>query len=526
MPRKRPLLYDRHGRALNYGLYPSPRREGLRNFRPRPYGAAARDTSDSYTGYDFWEHLNYGRQLFASLPNVGGAILQKNAWAFASGWMPRFIGKNHKWGQEAFEWLRDLWMPNCNIRGEPYDFNTSLFNDGIRFDIDGDQAMLPVLDEENGNFPKLQFLPAHKITSGNTSGDEVKDGPFRGAKIRDGIIYGRNDQTLGYRFEVDPKEYNGKNYIDLSTYNAQLLYEPELSDQRRGISRMARIILDSFDYEDITHFLKRAVKLSSAMAIKKKIREGQAMPGVDPVMTEEDSGNLDSAGAPKKFDVEDIRGGEFYYLHTDEDIEEFKSDRPHPNTEAFLQRLESRGLFALGWFYHLIDPSNLSGAPTRLIQDAARKSVRTRQSTGRKRAIRAINFALAVAQENGDISRNPDPDDPYRWTFDMPAEITVDGGNEEQADRENLKMGTTTLPIIAQKKGHNWEDIINSNKSVNVRLVLAAKELYEETEGFISKGQALDLMSQRNPNGTQIKPGEGEDDDEAPKPAKKEQPES
>jgi hypothetical protein len=518
---KRPLLYDQHGRTLNYGLYQSPRAQGLRNYRPRPYGAASRDTKDSYSPFDWWEHLNYGRQLFASLPNVGGAIAQKNAWAFGGGWMPRYTGGNPKWGAEAHEWLRDVWMPNCNIRGEPYDFNTSLFNDGIRQDVDGDQLMLLVNDEEYGNFPKLQFLAAHKVKTMGGFDTEVKEGPFKGANLLNGVISDRNQRTLGWRVEVDPRAYNGKNYLDISIFNGQLLYEPEWSDQNRGISRIARIILDSFDYEDITHFLKRAVKLASSQGIKKKLREGQATPGVDPVTTDEDPDAPDANGNPKKVDIEDVRGGEFYYLHTDEDIEEFESQRPHPNTEAFLERLESRGLFALGWFYHLIDPSNLSGAPTRLIQDCARKSVRDRQRTGKMRAKRALGFAIASGMERGFISKNHDLEDALKWSFDMPGEITVDGGNEEQADRENLKMGNTSLAIIAQKKGHYWGEIVNTNLEVNKRIVAAAKALFEESAGFLTAQQSLDLMSQRSPNASPAAAVETKSQEEEDKPSTK-----
>jgi hypothetical protein len=80
----------------------------------------------------------------------------------------------------------------------------------------------------------------------------------------------------------------------------------------------------------------------------------------------------------------------------------------------------------------------------------------------------------------------------------------VDAGNDEQADRENLKMGTTTKSLIAQKQGRHWQEVERQRKVEILSLVNDAVEIESASGGKVSFERAMDLLEQRSANPAQI----------------------
>jgi hypothetical protein len=76
----------------------------------------------------------------------------------------------------------------------------------------------------------------------------------------------------------------------------------------------------------------------------------------------------------------------------------------------------------------------------------------------------------------------------------------VDAGNDEQADRENLKMGTTSKAILAQKKGYHRKEILRHRRDEIVDNAITAAEIETETRGKVSFEKAMELLEQRAPN--------------------------
>ena len=197
------------------------------------------------------------------------------------------------------------------------------------------------------------------------------------------------------------------------------------------------------------------------------------------------------AGPP----IEMIFGGEIMYAKAGvgEKIEFPNSDRPSPNTEAFIERLERRIYAALGWPYELLDPTVRNGGAIRLVQDLARQYITNRQTTLERRAKAAITFSLGYAMENGLLARNADSDW-AKWSFTRPAKITVDNGNEASA-RDGLKLGINTLSEIAAKKGSDWIQLRNQTQKETEDLLDRAMILSKKYNITVDK--ALGLMSQR-----------------------------
>jgi len=476
-------------KSMSIGLFATPRSTGQHDYyRPRPFPG---QNTSRISDYEWKELVTFSRQLFAQMANLAYAICQKNLYAIGDAWKPHYHGTNEAWGQEAQEWLTHQWYPVCDIRGGVFDFTTSLLLTGIALDLDGDDAM--ILMEDENRLPRLRYVTAMEI--GSRLKAEVKDGALDGARIENGILLDRNDGFMGIQILGAAPDED----MIIPAYNCHLLYEPEFRSLYRGVPRMAKCTLDAFDTQDIDTFLKRTVKLHSSRGLIHTTSTGEAPAGGDLITTR--GGTSGDNSAPTEVKVEKIMGGEIFYLQAglDEKMEPFRSDVPHPNVEAFITRLERRCMNALGWFHELADPSNMRGASVRLIQDQARHSIASRQRALKSRAKRAVQFAVARAMELGLISRNYDGMDSLKWGFNLPAQLTVDAGYDEQADQENLRIGTTTMAAICEKKGKWWEEIRIQRVRENFNLIDAAVALiqYAGSKGqIITFHEALGLMQQ------------------------------
>lgn len=507
----RPLLYGPNNKPLSQGLYPSLR-SNPKSYRPRP--TLARDTRQQITSADRAELVSLSRQLFAQLGNLGTAIRDKNAWAFGDGWDAHYTGNNSAWGEAATNFLTKQFFPNCDRHGR-YNWKTLLKLSGMAWDRDGDDVMLLTEDDSGSGFPKVEIIPATRIGNGGDysaqASKKIETGIYAGHEVSDGIIFNPAGKPVAVRvlgrMVTDQFGSKTQEFQDFSLGyggNADLAYQPEWCDQARGIPLVGRVILDWMDLQDIDVFLKRGIKRAASVGLISKTAEAEAGLGNE-VITEVEEEGTDAAGnaTTRTLQYEEIEGGEMYYLGKDgEDLEALKFETPHPNVEAFIQRIERRGLAAVGWFYELLYLSESGRAATRLVCDLANQSIWQQQEIGYRRTFTAVRYALAKAMKNGFLPRNPDPMDAYTaWEFGFPKQISVDAGNEEQADRENLKMGTTNEAQIAQKKGNHWKAIRRQRLAEIKSHVADAEEIVSSSAGKVTFDRALELVQQRTANG-------------------------
>ncbi len=498
-------VLNQFGKPAATWLYPSPR-WNQRQYKPRYWLSA--DSKNNISEYDRWELVNYSRQLFAQVGTLNTAVRQKNSWAFGDAWDAHYVGTNPKWGEEAEDWLKYQFYPNCNVRGPLYGFKKTMFMSGMSWDYDGDDAM--ILTESATGFPQFAIIPATRIGGasgglrGMKSDSVVSGGPYDGAKLFDGVIYDRNNRMVAIRVAGEDGEPQ-----DISSYSADLCYEPDWSDQGRGVPRISTCLLRWMDRQDIDDFLRSGMKRAASVGIIVKNEEGEAGLGNE-VITGEDNPNA-AAGTDNKLHYEELQGGEAYYLRANqgEEISALNYQNPHPNSEAFIERMERECLGSLGWFYELLNLHQTGRAPSRLVCDLANQTVWDRQSTGYRRGKRAIGYAIAKAMKKGLLSKNNDGMDPYLWEFGLPKQLTVDQGNEEQADRENLKMGTTSKAIIAQKKGYHRKEISKQRLEELRELITDATAINAEFPS-VPFDKAMELLEQRSPNPIMQDPNQGQ----------------
>lgn len=491
-----------NGQPVSYYLYPSPR-GNPKSYRPRHWLSA--DTKSNVSSYDRWEMVNYSRQVFAQIDTLWTAVDSKNNWALGDAWDGHYTGRNRAWGEEWEQFINHVWMPNANVRGPRYDFKRSLKLSGLAWDVDGDDAML--LTETANGFPQVAFYPSTKISSavtnfGARSSGFVTGGPFDGAKLFDGVIYDRNSRVIGLRIVGEDGEYS-----DVSAFNADLAYEPTWHDQGRGIPRVIVSLLKWLNLDDIDTFIQRGMKRATSVAFTVHNAEGEAALGNEVVTGEEvtDNGQTPIDGgalSSRQVAYEEIEGGEVYYLSAadGEELKQLNYKNPHPNSEAFITRITRSALASVGWAIELLDLTSTGRAPTRLLCDLANQSIWSRQCTAYRRWRRAVAYATAKAMKTGYLRRNDDIVDAMSFEPGLPKPLSVDAGNDAQADREGLKLGTHNKAIIAQRTHGLHYRAIDQQREKEIRETIEAAERLSADHGWVSKDRALELLEQRSPN--------------------------
>lgn len=501
MPRKMPVgqrksgILAPNGKPVSYYLYPSPR-HNPRAHKPRPW--LSPDMKINVSATDRWELVNLSRQLRAQIDLLDAAITQKNQWAFGDAWDPHYTGTNKEWGKVAQDWLRNVWFPNANVRGPQYDFKRSMIISGQMWDVDGDDVM--ILTETENGFPQVAFYPGTKIGTRpfgirRSGQDDVVDGgPFDGAKIFDGIITNRNGRCIGVRILGD-----NNTWTDVSTNNADLAYEPVWPDQARGIPRIAVGLLSWMSLQTINDFIKKGIQRATAVGLIHKNAEGEANIG-NQILVEEESPT--APDSDRKVAYAEIEGGEDYYLSAPdgESIEQLVYKNPHPNTESAIERITRGSIASVGWFLELLNLHSTGRAPSRILCDLANANIWSRQCTGYRRWKRAVSYAIAKGMKIGQVPKNEEGADPYQWVPGLPKPLQVDAGNDAQADRESLKLGTTNEAILAQKNHGLHYLEIKDQRAQEIEENLIRAEMLSAKHPWISKDRALELFEQRSPN--------------------------
>jgi len=460
-------------RGGQYSLYNTPRSSGQLDFYRQRWFTTG-DIRKLITDYDRWELMSYSRQFFAGLGNLKAAILQKAHRSIGEEWRAMYVGTETAWGDEVEEWLEHVWYPNCDFRGQPYDFVTDLILSSIAWDVDGDDAMV-LTEDPSTHFPKLQFIPSHRINTRMASGgpdQRATSGWANGAFISQGIIYDNNMTVIGLRIlgngEVQDR--------DVPISSAQLMYDPVWQSQNRGIPEAAAECMAWLDYQDIDVFLKRGVKRATSIGLLRTTESGQADTGEGFIA---DTPLQDFSPGVKR---ETTRGGEDYFFTAGkgEKVEHLKYEMPTEQIEAFIHRLEHRGILAVGWYPELLNPKEIGGASVRLIQDNARATVRHRQKSVRMRALRAIRYAVAKAMKHGFISRNDV--DWWKFDFEYPALLTVDEGRDARSDLSMLSLGVLTESKYHAKYGDNQKQVARQKDAEVAARIERAKSIAEETK--------------------------------------------
>lgn len=457
--------------------------------RVRPwgyYGEYGGDFQKSFSGYQRKELLKAARYLYANSSIVRGAFREQMDFSFPLA--PQYVGADQVWGEMAEEWVRE-WMRICSVKGQPFTMGT---HNRIRMlcrKLDGDIGTL--LTRTETGYPQIQLIRGHRI--GCRDGDEiVKDGPFNGFAIRDGVIKGRTGRVVGYRVLND----NGT-HQDISSRSLILSFDPDFCDQDRGYSSLASSIED---FDDIRQTRSNEMTAQEIFSTQTLIETNEIGGADDATAVMGDGATSTSTPA---YHTEGVRKGTIRYIRagTGSNIQAFQHDRPSANVREFANDIITQALTGIGWeASFLLSIREPGGAWARTVLQKINKTIERNQECEARVMRTEIAYAVSVAISLG-LLPAPKDGDSFSWVM-VPTQgrVTADSGNDDQSKREDYKLGHATLRDLSMSRGGKWWEDIRLQKEREANDLLQRARRLVQANPEISLDYAINLIEQRNPN--------------------------
>lgn len=387
---------------------------------------------------------NDSRYIYTSNSTVSGAVNQKASKVYADSWRFQSHSKDKdfvKAVEDDMESIDSL----LDMRGPQYSFKRNIKIESKSLDVDGD--FFVVLTENKDGFPRLQWIEAHRVgCSLYDSEDIVKDGPYQGLRIKNGIIYNEFSSEVAFRV----LEGGGEDYRDISARDMVHVLDPSWFSQGRGIPSIASAMLDWYDLSEVRNFEKIAQKVNAALTLLEKNETGKKD------MAEQIlHGRSGSVAAP--FVTELMTGGMTRIIKNADSLEAHESNRPSEGFLKFTDKIEQGAFYGMGWRREMLDSSNVGGAGVRAFQRDINDSIFDRVEVLSRFRKRVALYVIAKRAKQGVYKL---PEDWYKCSFTKPKEFTVDDGHSRKADIDDLRAGLASECEILSKRGYNPEEFL------------------------------------------------------------------
>jgi len=422
--------FIRRGLRSFFGFYEGANQSRNRTFMP----VVLKDSHETLTPWARKSILSHSRWLCANFGIARGALKDMARYSIGSGIWPQCQTADAEWNQAA----EDYWINWAKVADfqEKFTFTQMLMLISLSIDRDGDIGC--ILTEAPGGFPKIQLVEGHRI--GDAPNVLVGKG-----ETQDGVILDQFGRVTSYRVIQDDETTR-----DIPARSMILLYDPDRTDQTRGISALAHAINNLRDVKDILAFEKAGVKTNSATAMVITNKSGEA-----------DSNDWDTTlntDTPTTgLMLEEIQGGRIQRLATGETLESHGSNRPNPTFTGFLEFIIRDVATGTGLPYEFIwNAEKLSGPAQRFIMQKANRRFQERQQLLVDRFLnRAWGYVISKAIKNGSLAKN---NDWWRLRWQTPAQITVDVGREAREDRSDVEAGLRTAATHYGEQGTDWQE--------------------------------------------------------------------
>jgi hypothetical protein len=458
--------------------------------------------------------------LFKNLGPLRVAIQEKGMYAVGHNhWLPMFRGTDDDYKTEVQNWLVDNWYPICNVLGEEFDFQTTLFLASVHLDVWGEFYLY--LTESEEGYPMIQIVPPYRIDQprqtgaidGNSklTGNQF-GGQFKGRKIEMGVV--KNDQGRAIGFHVLGDDADGNQDQLVPASDIIRVRELDMGDETRATPTLShginqgRSILSLMENEQ--SFLEDASRIN--------LLEWNEIGGLDPsdpqnllsvmqgqpgsVIT--DNGGTATNpppvnGSRVSFQEWKEKGQTRYFNAKDgSKLQAFQFNRPAQEWSTFMDKL-GRFLIDPIWPYYLVDrEADLGGAQCRGLLARANRIIQDRQSLLRRVARRAVGYAVAKGSKVGRIPAN---EQWWMWDFSLPARITVDFGRDSKSELLQIEGEILDAAETIEARGAgSYEDFLlrfYRNQALKIKI----KAQVEKETGITLADVPLPVISGSEPAG-------------------------
>jgi hypothetical protein len=456
-----PIL-DSFGRSATYipsgSMYEGVQDSNLRMSRPNLAG----DIASLLNRYKHQMLLSDSRYVVSTFPVLSGAIEQKADYVGSAGFSARFAAEDTKWSRTASDGLESAHSV-CNARGSIFTWERSWKIASRLLDIDGGFFIL--LGRAPSGWPVVQFFEAHRI--GSRGETIVESGPYKGLRILNGIIYNDSGREVAYRVLGSKPEEDR----DISAMDMIHVCEPRWYSDGRPFPNVAYAILDWYDAKETRGFQRIKQKVNSALTMVETTEDGKAP--VDAALSTA-RGQRGTATAPRPLEIKMLDGGLIRYVKSGGgSIETHTDNTPGDGWLKFDQRIIAGAFYGIGWRYEMMDPSALSGAPTRGFADQINTAIHARWLTLSKCLKRVDGFLLSCLIDIGEV---PPHAEWMKFGYVPPADFTVDQGRSSKADIDNVRAGADTIPSVVGRYGRSAEEVLEEQaKYLKLKAAIEAK---------------------------------------------------
>jgi hypothetical protein len=412
-------------------LNPSPNRTTIPS---RAYDVAGLLSQYGYSDTLYREQLaGISRYL---VDNYGMAWLAVSMIAdYSVPVIPRAASPNPKWNKEADNFFDD-WMERCDFHGM-FDYETLQRLGCMAIDVDGD---IGVVADGDAGFPQLRFVPGWKI--GNRAFmSNPRDGRFEGVLLDD------MERLLGY--EVVYRQDRIQRY---TRDQMILLFEPERVERLRGISAIRRGSNDIRDANDLKAFEKLAQKIDSAV------------PGViegNPNMTQADwedpdnpSPSMAEQSRPSTLTLAQLFAGEIPVIEGGQ-WKQMTAQRDAGGKIELIDKLAGHFVAGCGLPPAFFLDEKMTGPGWRAAIGKAQRRFDQRKRVMKRLAAFSWVRVMADAIAAGQV---PAQEGWQRRRYQMPSLITIDLGDQAQADREAVARGLKSRQKYHGAQADDWQD--------------------------------------------------------------------
>jgi hypothetical protein len=379
-------------------------------------------------------------RLFMNMGVPRACILQKADFATGEAWIPSYIGPDADAGKAISKFMADVWYPQCDTRGGIFDWWKMLELSSVSIDRDGEIFWLMVKGDDG--FPRIQLIPSHRCYSAHSSDGIVgEEGPFKGYRINDGIIYYRSGRPAAYRFNVGAM--GQPVFKDVPAAEVIHLFDPTHCEQGRGLPAFTHALeslkMSLFSTED------ERIRQQIISRLHLTIFNDSGGPDLDdPINGLTGDVSLESGFSSKAFP-----GGVMYLpAEGNQRIEQIKHDNPGPIWDAFQDRIVRDAVISV-WSYSVWKGSGQGTAERGEILKC-RRFITKRQGQLWYAAKRAFTWAYSIFAASG---RFAPLSNPTAWTFSYPPRLTVDDGRESKMELDELRTGARNISEVLGARG-------------------------------------------------------------------------
>lgn len=481
------MILDQYGSPYRYGQ-PFANGANRSTLRGPQYPNWDNDIEKLIPPFDRKTLVVLAKRLFTNFGVLKAIVTQKADYSIGEAWMPDYMGRDQDAGEEVEAWFRNVWFPNCDVRGGIWNWHREL--EMVSHDIDFGDSYTLLTTTEDGTFPLIQPIASWRVDSCGDQ-DTVSSGDYEGETIHDGHIYNESGRVIAYR--VKNSKDDPKDYKDIPARSIVHVYDPDFEEQGRGYPSSTHALEDLKHCLQSTEFERiRQMIISSIGLIEHNEMGGPDLD--DPAFAFTQSANDSCTGIT----YEDVKGGAIRYFKANSGakLEQIKHESPGDMWENFHDRLLRNAIIGASWSYAMVWKPTGQGTAERADVLRARRAIAKRQSLLKMWARRVVSYAYSVAFQNEKVV---ELERPTAWDFTHPPQLTVDDGREQRSIIEAWRAGILNKTQVVEALGRT----IGEHERERARETVLRKQIAREEsrDGITVTDEEMAMLT---PNGEPV----------------------